>query len=288
MGRARADLEQAGVPHDVALVSDPKYIVDFEDDISARFDRYLRSTLIVANRWDRYSLNASSRTFQDLVLGDNATVFNEVPAVSLAGMSQPIVHPLLVRFNVDATHFERSRVSDIESIANNAVEDDLYVERGQRVSAEPEILVPWNIRHAVVVTPRAGLIETFYHAHEREDPILYFDTKGRIKDTGLPPDRQDERWEFRHTYFGEINVTTEFQRVFPLKSRLVSGLKHSIEPGLTYRYQAEPSYQRGNRSSTASTGSSARTSSPATSTTASGRGRSRCWSRSSSRSSSST
>lgn len=215
------------VRHDMNLVSDRQYVVDFDQDIRARYDRYLRSTAIVSNRWERFSLNATSQTYQDLARDDNAYTFQRAPDVTFSGMTRPLVDPLLFRFDVEALNFTRGKIETYQQDINDLVEEPVYYTDGERISVRPELLLPWNIKQHAILTPRAGLIETAYYLQARDD-------------------EPEDHWELRHTYFLELDLNTEFQRIFSLKRRLLSALKHSIIPGLAYRYQAEPAGQDDN------------------------------------------
>jgi LPS-assembly protein len=222
--------------HEVSLVSDPQYVLDFDRDVPARFDRYLRTTAILGNRWEHYSLNAAALYYQDLTRDDDAYTFQRLPQVTFAQISRPLVWPLLLRFDAAAVNFHRQKVETFQEDTNLLLGEELFVTRGTRLALSPELILPWNFKNYAIVTPRAGLVESVYYLPDRGD---WRDVR-RALGTDLGDAKENGHWDFRHAYFAELDVSTEFQRVFPLGGRLVQGLKHSIEPGVLYRYEAEP------------------------------------------------
>ncbi len=203
------------------LVSDTDYPVDFSNDINARYDRFLRSDLIINNLWQDYDLNVVARHFQDLTNEDNSYTWQQYPLVMFDAISQQIgTLPVYATMEVTATDFYRPKVSEAEAFLDSLAGHNhpyTYLSEGRRLSAQPGLHAPLNFDQYATVTPYAVGIGDLYQTN----------------------DRTTDRTVTRAT--GELGADafTRFERVYPFYAPVVRGIKHQIEPDLGYRYRPE-------------------------------------------------
>jgi LPS-assembly protein len=203
------------------VVSDRDYVVDFPNDINARYDRFLRSDLIVNNLWQHYDLNVTARHFQDLTTDDNSFTWQEYPLVRLDGISRQIGPlPLYWTMQLDATNFYRPQIPDdqrtIDALQGHS-HPYTFLTEGRRFTAQPELHAPLNFDQYVTLTPYATGIGDLYQSNER--------TEDRVVD--------------RVTGETGARAYTRFERVFPFYAPVVRGLKHQLEPWVAYDYRPE-------------------------------------------------
>ncbi|MBZ0274051.1 LPS assembly protein LptD [bacterium] len=204
----------------VNTVSDNQYVVDFPRDINARYDRFLRSDVILNNLEKNTSANLDFRTFDSLDEEDNSYTWQVLPEVLYDVMPMQIGSlPLALRARVAAASFHREKVSPDE----RAREAELGHERpyyfmtaGRRLEIAPEILAPIQFDRYAFLLPSFTLRETVYEL----------------------PDRQENEDELpaRHLYEVRTDLFTRTERAFPVVGPVVKGWKHQIEPGVRYSY----------------------------------------------------
>lgn len=201
----------------INLVSDTDYVVDFSEDISARYNTFLRSNIILNNLWEHFDLNLNVEHYRDLTTEDNSHTWQKVPELQFNGVMRPIVGPLSYRFDVKATQFERERIKDEETLLDQVEghEDPYYfLTHGTRLELTPELLAPLSFKRYAYLTPFVGGLGQFY----------------------LLDERKEDQTPTRFLYFAGADLHTEIERVFPIYLPTVRGVKHSIQPGLSYIY----------------------------------------------------
>lgn len=203
------------------LVSDNEYVIDFPDDVSARYDRFLRSDFVVNNLWQNYDVNVLARHWDDLSVEDNSYTWQQYPLVRFDAVSQRFgALPVFGHLDAVAVNFYRPKISEEERAIDAAAGHNhpyYFTRQGQRVAVQPGIYSPLNFNQYLTVTPYALGYGTLYQTS----------------------DRLEDRTVSRAT--GELgaNAFTRFERVFPTHAPVVKGLKHQIEPNVGYQYRPE-------------------------------------------------
>ena len=201
----------------INFISDNDYVVDFPRDISARYDTFIRSNVILNNLWEDFSFNLDFELYDDLTQDDNAATWQHVPEAKFSSALNPIVAPFSYKFDMFATSFMRDHRSIEESDLDKALGHEtpyLYLDEGQRYELIPEVTAPLSFNRYAYFTPFGGGYSSLYYLNERE--------------TDQSPHRV--------LYFTGADFHTELERIFPIISPYVTGAKHSIQPGVSYIY----------------------------------------------------
>lgn len=201
------------------LVSDKDYVIDFPTDITARYDRFLRSNTIFNNLWQNYSANLNFEYFDSLDNEDNSYTWQKLPEVGFDALARRIGPlPVGVRAGTMLTNFYRPKVLPEE----RAIEADAdrtrsfwYGTAAKRLDVLPEVFVPVSFDRYAFLTPSVEWRETFYE---------------------LPDRPREERYEARHLYTARAHLFTRTERVWPIVRPILKGFKHTIEPGVEYAY----------------------------------------------------
>ena len=195
-------------------VSDRFYPRDLYNDLpeGARIDssslRQLRSTLYGGKNWDRFSLLAEGRVFNDLTQESNDATVQELPRVRFSAHPQSVFRtPLFVDFN--SSYVNLTREKGVET---------------HRLDLLPRMTFPMRLFNALKVEPNAGVRETFYRP--------YHDPAGRL-----------DKSESRETFEAGVDVSAELYKTyegadFPRISSLFNVAKwmHTFEPQISYRF----------------------------------------------------
>jgi LPS-assembly protein len=195
-------------------VSDRFYPRDFDNDlpegakIDSRSLSQLRSTLYGGKNWDRFSLLAEGRVFNDLTQESNDATVQELPRMRFTAHPQSLFHtPLFADLTSSYVHFTREK--GIES---------------HRLDLLPRMTFPLRLFQAVKVEPNVGARETLYRP--------YHDPTGRL-----------DEMKSRETFETGVDMGAELYRTyegtsFPRISNLFKVAKwmHTIEPNISYRY----------------------------------------------------
>lgn len=198
-------------------VSDNDYVVDFPGDIKARYDSFLRSNVIVNNLWEDFDLNVDLEYYDDLSQPDNAFTWQRLPEASFDGVFSPFVGPLGYSFDVTATKFSRQRIREEERELDRLAGHTnpyTYLTDGHRVEVTPQLLAPLSFRRYAFLTPFVGGEGTFYQLN----------------------DRHSDRSPTRVLHFSGADLHTEMERVFSPVHPVIRGVKHAIQPGVSYLY----------------------------------------------------
>jgi LPS-assembly protein len=207
-------------PHDFYLkadinhVSDNSYPRDFVHDLpwGARIDStslgQLRSDLFGGKNWDQFSFFAESMVFQDLTQESNAQTVQKLPQLSFYAHPQSLFKtPFFYDVSSTYTNFWR--------------EQGLDTHRGDFF---PRLSYPTRLFDVLKLEPHVGVRETFYNAYN-------------------DPTHQFQGWKSRETVEADLQMSTEFYRVYEGASVSkisnlfkVSKWMHTIEPTLSYSY----------------------------------------------------
>jgi len=206
----------------VNLISDIDYVNDFPRDISARYDRYIRSDVILNNLWQNYDLNVSTTYWDDLANEDNSYTWQHAPRLRFDSVSQRI-GPLPVYWRVGAlgTNFYREKISSTESDLDVLIGHQhpyTFLSEGRRVTVQPEVHALLNFSQVATFTPYAKGEGTFYQLNDREEKTT--PARGTAEVGG--------------------RLYTRFERAFRISAPALRGIKHQIEPSAAYAYRDEP------------------------------------------------
>jgi LPS-assembly protein len=208
--------------HRVNVVSDREYVNDFPRDLAGRYDRYLRSDLIVNNLWPDYDLNVSAQHWQNLTTDDNSYTWQRYPQIQFDAVSQAIGPlPLYWKINAVAVNFYRPKISQLEKDLDAVGGHDhpyLFVTDGRRAALQPELHATLNADQWVTFTPYGRGLGTFSQTN----------------------DRDTDRTATRLTGETGARLFTRIERPYVAHYPTVRGIKHQIEPAVEYTYRYEP------------------------------------------------
>ncbi|NLH48444.1 MAG: LPS-assembly protein LptD [Myxococcales bacterium] len=214
--------KQLYLRNQISLISDNDYVNDFPHDVSARYDRFIRSDVIVNNLWQNYDLNVAAQYWKTLTSEDNSYTWQHYPQASFDAVSQQIGPiPLYWRSQAIATNFYRPKISptekDLDELTGNS-HSYYFLTDGRRFTVLPELHSPLNFNQVLTLTPYALGEGTFYQLN----------------------DRLADRTVSRAT--GEVGARlyTRFERPYTVSLPVMRGLKHQIEPAVEYKYRDEP------------------------------------------------
>lgn len=99
------------------LVSDDRYVSDFEDDLKGmlreepRYLRYLQSTLDLRRGWSWGEASLTFDYFQDLTVSEDATTLHSLPRLEFRTFETKLLEglPLFERFEFELTNFYRQK-----------------------------------------------------------------------------------------------------------------------------------------------------------------------------------
>ncbi|MCX8045225.1 MAG: LPS assembly protein LptD [Desulfobacterota bacterium] len=193
-----------------SYISDREMYGDYRDEInrskSETKKSHLRSlekdeSLVFLNKnWDTANLVINVDTYKNLIRSDHE-VLQRLPQVAFSTMRQPITafSPFFYQFDATYDYFWRDKG-----------------QKAHRLSAYPKISMPINYGGWLKFNPEISLNALSYIALEER----------RHNDrSGLFPGAQAE-------------LSAEFIRIFSLKNKTVSKIRHIVEPGIRYEYIA--------------------------------------------------
>jgi LPS-assembly protein len=211
---------QQKLPYDFYLkgnlnyVSDNRYPRDFDEDLplEAKIDfrsrGQLESYLFGGKNWDRYTFLVNAAAFQDLTQESNDGTVQKLPQVSFFAHPQSFFNtPLFFDMGASYTHFWREKGME-------AHRGDLF----------PRLSYPMRLFNVLKVESGIGPRGTLYKSFD-------------------DPTQQYQGWESRETLVANVDVSTEFYRIYDAKTvPMISGhykiakWMHTIEPMIGYHY----------------------------------------------------
>jgi LPS-assembly protein len=212
---------------DLDVVSDQDYLHEFKSgyngfdetreyfqetfgrDIDDYNDPIRLNRLNLNRTWSQYSVNADLRWYDDVIVrrqGSENQTLQQLPALSLAGIKQPIGGSrLYYDLNSSYTHFYRIKGT-----------------RGQRADVYPRVYAPFDVAEAFSFEPSAGVRGTAWH-------IDYYETR---------PDHDRDDLA-RAIYDFKLDMSTELYRIFDFGIAGCDKLKHAVTPEIIYEYTPE-------------------------------------------------
>ena len=201
----------------INMISDNDYVVDFPRDITARYDRSLRSNVILNNLWENFDLNVQIEHYRDLSLEDNSYTWQKLPEATFEGVTSPIVGPFSYQFNTTLTRFYRNKITPEERSSDQLAGHErpyTYLTDGYRFEGIPTILAPLSFHRYAYLTPFITGLGTTYYLPQRTENI----SPSRV------------------IYQTGADLHTELERIWPIYYPKLRGLKHSMIPGVEYLY----------------------------------------------------
>ncbi len=203
----------------INTISDNDYVNDFPGDITARYDRFLRSNVIGNKLWANYDANINFEHYDDLDNEDNSYTWQKLPEVKFNALERTVADwPLAWRVDAEGVNFDRPKISAAERMFEKLDGHEHPYTRmtsGKRFELMPAAAAPMNFSKWAFFTPEVQLRETFYE---------------------LPDRKSGEKSEFRHIYNARSDLFTRTERIFAVDGKYLKGLKHTIEPGAIYEY----------------------------------------------------
>jgi lipopolysaccharide assembly outer membrane protein LptD (OstA) len=179
------------------FLSDTRYRTDFSDDLNARLDRNLRSYLAVNHSWSTGGLATAADHSHNLDLQTKNTRLPEVSAN-------------LYRIDLPG---RLAGVSGSSYFINTGSSGPAYRDRHQGWDNSADLSSSFALLRHISISPRASFRATWYDR----------DTSGR---------RNVIRW----LYSGGISAGTTLYGILPLKLGPLMGLRHVVQPSVTFSY----------------------------------------------------
>ncbi|HTN71811.1 MAG TPA: LPS assembly protein LptD, partial [Methylomirabilota bacterium] len=171
--------------------------------------RYGRSRFGAFRSWGDTYFNAQSSFYQDFIQFDKMTL-QGTPELSFWGRRFLSGFPLEFRWNTAAVNYWRRQGGGSEAL---------------RLDLRPEFIVPFRISNYLFGSLNVAPRETAYY--------LYGGVTGSPT---LAPGQSGERNISREIVEIRYNIGTSLSRIFNVDSLGLSGLKHVIEPEVSYLY----------------------------------------------------
>jgi LPS-assembly protein len=209
---------------DLDIVSDQDYLQDFRngytgfDESDITFFRYFGrdlddyndpvrvNRLNVSRYWVGYGLNTEVRWYDNVInrrWEDTDPTLQKLPYVQFYGSKKQVPStPLYFDMNTDYNHFYRQDGT-----------------RGQRADIYPRMYYPYRFRNYFTFEPSVGFRQTAWY-------VDTFDENPEDSNSTLS----------RSIYDIDLDLSTEFFKVFSLTGEKVDKLKHVIRPRITYTY----------------------------------------------------
>ncbi|VAV83473.1 hypothetical protein MNBD_DELTA01-1415 [hydrothermal vent metagenome] len=184
---------------DINVISDDEYFIDFAKTGKEKSLESLESMISLSKNWDKYSLTAQTRIYDNLLIEDDDSVLQKIPEVTFKGSSQRILDSkFFFAFSSSFVNYER----------NDG-------EEGQRLDVRPRISLPLNPGGWFELTPSFGPRMTLYRVED--------DTSGG-------------RYRGRGLYDFTTDLTTTFVKNYKPELQGVKVLRHTIRPKITHTY----------------------------------------------------
>jgi LPS-assembly protein len=225
---------------DINYVSDHDYLYDFDEDfpketkIDSRSSRQLRSVLFGGKNWDQFSFIVDNEVFDNLTQTSNDETVQILPQISFYAHPQSLFKtPLFYDLASSYTHFYREKGVE-------AQRGDLF----------PRLSYPIRLFDVLKFESDIGVRETYYkpsyHPYHYNNIMIPNKVTGELEpvdSTDNHPELQYRKSESRETLEAEMQLSTEFYRVYngEMISKIsdlykVSKWMHTIEPMISYQY----------------------------------------------------
>ena len=213
---------------DVDIVSDADYLHDFkngftgfqetsnyfENTFGRSIDDYDDTTrennLNIYKTWENKAFNIDFNWFDDVEARQEDTTdttLQTLPSIGYTSSKQKIYSsPFYYNLNADFDSFYRK--DPTTSLIN-----------GERLDFYPTFSIPFKIKQYLNIEPSIGLRETAWYADEFQDSLS-----------------KKNRFTHREIYDLNLNLSTQFIKIFNTDSDFADKIKHEIIPELQYTY----------------------------------------------------
>ncbi len=217
---------------DLDIVSDQDYLREFDGGYTGygRSDRYFltafgrglddRTDTVRLNQfnvnktWERFSLNADLRWYDNTIVRKNDdpdTTLQRLPFVQLEGSKQPL--------------YETPLYFDVQSSYDYFWRD--FGARGHRTDMHPRLYYPLTLGNHLDFEPSFGVRETLWQVEKYEDD----DQEGK------------DHFKSRTLFDFKGDLSTEFSRVFNVTGHSLDKIKHAVRPQVVYEYVPVPNQE---------------------------------------------
>ena len=215
---------------DLDVVSDQDYLQEFKNgytgfrdtrdyfndefgrDIDDYNDPIRLNRFNVDRRWNRYSLNAEVRWYDDVISRrqeDIDTTVQRLPSIQFDASKQKLLQtPFYFTFENEYTYFYRE-----DALTEHAVTQT------HRIDLHPRIYWPLRMKYFFAIEPSVGFRETCWQVEARDEPAEETD----IDETS-----------HREIVDGRLELSTEIFNIFKTGKKTTERVKHTIKPGITY------------------------------------------------------
>jgi LPS-assembly protein len=212
---------------DIDVVSDQDYLTEFrsgafgfeetQSNFEKTFDRTIddyndpiRLNRLNINRtWSQYSLNTDVRWYDDVVkrrTDEADDTLQQLPVITFDGIKQPVMaSPVYYDLTSSYSNFYRIKGT-----------------RGHRLDLYPRVYYPTMLWQVLSVEPSVGLRQTAWQ-------IDYYETQ---------PDH-DRKTLYRSIYDLQLDLSTEFYRIYDIGLAGSDRLKHALTPEVVYTFTPE-------------------------------------------------
>lgn len=213
----RAFADSLAVSDDFFLREIPTFSFDPAHQQTLRTSRFDVSRAGLVRSWDHVTIITEAKYFQDFIQEDDLTL-QRLPQATLFASDRFLDRHLKLGLNAEFVNFARREGFD-----------------GQRGDIVPRAEVPFRFQEFLRGTLGMQFRETAYH-QDNTDLILPLSQSGGVQDPaalGLEPLSENAN---REIYQADASITTEIARVFEVDGEDVAKIKHTIEPGVDYRF----------------------------------------------------
>jgi LPS-assembly protein len=209
--------DSLAVSDDFFLREIPTFSFDPAYAQTLRTSRFDTSRAGLLRSWDHATIIAEAEYFQDFIQEDDLTL-QRLPEVLLFASDRFLDRHLKLGVNAEFTNFARRKGFD-----------------GERGDVTPRAEVPFRLQE--YLRGRLGIQyrETGYHM-ENTDLILPLTQSGGIVDPATLGLVAPSRNSSREIYQADASISSEVSRIFEVDGEDVTKLKHTIEPGVDYRF----------------------------------------------------
>jgi len=181
------------------------FLKNFNRELDDLNDSVRVNSLNVTKTWEKYSLNAGTRWYDDVIARRH----------DLPDMNQQKL-PYLLFDSMKQHVFATPVFWDLESDYSYTYTKDGA--RGHKGEVHPRLYLPCKLGNFLSLEPSMGISETFWHADKKDEHVKTGSTDSRtLYDIGL-------------------DLSTEIYRIFDLKGKKIDSVKHIIRPSVAYEY----------------------------------------------------
>ncbi len=197
--------------------SDDYYNAEFYRDMDDYNDPIRLNRLNISRNWSRFNLSTEFRWYDNVInrqQEDRDTTVQRLPFIRLDAPKQRLgSSPFYANMRNEYTYFYRQNTN-----SHNSVLED------QRLDIYPRIYLPVDLKNYVTLEPSLGYRATGWQVVAYEDPS---------------DDQDKTEAHFRQLPDYQLDLSTEFFRIFNTQGESIDRLKHTVRPRIVYTYIPE-------------------------------------------------